>query len=178
LLHRLAFCSAVGLWVALATGCGYRTLYASSNPERFTVQVGQVLVPEVVAAQAAASGARAELSAAGRLSSDSGGPRLIVDVLRVDEASRGIHVQPAGPQPQAAGMSVAVTVRGRVFQAGVQEPELDTGDVRRAVQVSGDSDPRADSAAYDEAVRDAAERAGRAVAKAALGIPEPADEAP
>ena len=83
-----------------------------------------------------------------------------------------------GTAPVAAGMSVAVTVRGRVFKAEAQEPELDTGDVRRAVQISGDADPRTDGAAYDLALRSAAERAGRAVARVALGIPEAADESP
>ena len=75
-------------------------------------------------------------------------------------------------------MSIAVTVRGRIFQNENQEPRLDTGDVRRSVQLTGDSDPRADSAAYDVALRAAAERAGRAVGRLALGIPEPSDETP
>ena len=140
------------------------------------MQVGQVLVPETLAVQAAASGARAELASAGALASAEGYPRLVLDVLRIDELSRGIHVQDG--QPRAGGMSVAVTVRGRVFRADGQEPALDSGDVRRAVQVAGDADPRADGAAYDEAVRAAAERAGRAAARFALGIPEAADEAP
>jgi hypothetical protein len=172
------FWSVAGLWVVLAVGCGYRALYGHSDGERLAVQVGRVLVPEALAAQSVASGARAELSAAGLLGSGADGSRLVVDLLRVDELSRGIHVQRAGSQPAAAGMSVAVTARGRVFQAGAQEPRFDTGDVRRAVQIAGDADSRADSAVHDEAVRDAAERAGRAVARAALGVPEPADEAP
>ena len=135
-----------------------------------------MLVPEPFAAQAAASGVRSELAAAALLANDDQFPRLVLDVLRVDELSRGIYVQ-AG-QPRAAGMSIAVTVRGRVFQAENQEPHIDTGDLRRSSQVSGDSDPRADSAAYDSALRSAAERAGRAVARIALGIPEPNDEPP
>ena len=118
---------------------------------------------------------RSELAAAGLLASGAQYPRLVIDVLRVDELSRGIHVQ-AG-QPRAAGMSIALTVRGRIFRAENQEPTLDTGDLRRAVQLSGDADPRADSAAYDTALRSAAERAGRAIARVALGIPEPNDEA-
>ncbi len=65
----------------------------------------------------------------------------MVDVLRVDELSRGIHVQAGSGQPGAAGMSVAVTARGRVYRAGGQEPESDTGDVRRSVQISGAADP-------------------------------------
>jgi hypothetical protein len=122
------------------------------------------------------SGARSELAASGLLASGGRGPRLVIDVLRVDEASRGIHVQ--GGQPVAAGTSVAVTVRGRVFQGEASEPTLDTGDLRRAVQLTGDADPRADGAAYDQALRAAAERAGKAVARVALGIPEPGDETP
>jgi hypothetical protein len=168
----------MGLWVELAIGCGYRSLYAHAEGERLAVQVGQVLVPETLAAQSVASGARAELSAAGMLATGGEAPRLVVDVLRVDESSRGIHVQVGSSQPVAAGMSIAVTARGRVFKPGAPEPLLDTGDVRRAVQVAGDADPRLDGAAYDEGVRDASERAGRAVARAALGIPEPSDDAP
>ncbi len=171
-------CSLAGLWVVLASACGYRSLYAHTEGERLAVQVGQVMIPETLAAQSVASGVRAELSAAGMLASGGAAPKLIVDVLRVDESSRAIHAQRDANQPLAAGMSIAVTARGRVFQAGSPEPQLDTGDVRRAVQVSGAADPRTDSAAYDEAVRDAAERAGRAVARAALGIPEPSDEMP
>jgi hypothetical protein len=135
-----------------------------------------MLVPEMTAAEAALNGARAELAAAGRLAEGSDFPRLSLDLLRVDEVSREIHVQ-AG-QPVAAGMGVAVVVRGRVLLAPEQEPALDTGDVRRGAQLAGDTDPRVDSAAYDQAVRAAAERAGRAAARMALGIPEPNDEAP
>jgi hypothetical protein len=135
-----------------------------------------VLIPEPLAVQAAASGVRSELAAAGLLASDTRAPRLVLDVLRVDELSRGIHVQSG--QPRAAGMSVALTVRARVFAADGAEPRLDTGDVRRSVQLTGDSDPRVDSAAYDVALRSAAEHAGRAVARMALGIPEPNDDPP
>jgi hypothetical protein len=165
-----------GLWAVLLTGCGYHSVYGQPASERLSVQVGQVLIPEPIATQAAANGVRSELAAAGLLANDAQFPRLVIDILRVDELSRGIYVQ-AG-QPRAAGMSIALTVRGRVFQAENQEPRLDTGDLRRSVQLSGDPDSRADSAAYDVALRSAAEHAGRAVARIALGIPEPNDEAP
>jgi hypothetical protein len=65
-----------------------------------------------------------------------------------------------------------------VFAADSSEPLLDTGDLRRAAQETGDADPRVDGSAYDVALRAAAERAGRAAARAATGIPEPEDEAP
>ena len=138
--------------------------------------MGQNLVPETGAAQAALSGARAELATMGRLASEPGFPRLTIDLLRIDEVSRGIHVQSG--QPQASGMGVAVVVRGRLSGATEQDPVLDTGDVRRGVQISGDAEPRRDSAVYHQAVRAAAERAGRAAARMALGIPEPNDDAP
>ena len=173
----MRFCGIAALWVELASGCGYRSVYAQRAGDQLSVQVGQILIPRALAAQSAASGARAELSAAGMLASGDGTPRLVIDVLRIDELSRGIHVANTG-QPAASAMSIALTARGRVFKRGSQEPELDTGDLRRAVQVAGDVDPREDSSAYDEAVRAAAEQAGRAIARAALGIPEPAEEAP
>ncbi|MEP7048991.1 MAG: hypothetical protein ABJB12_01510 [Pseudomonadota bacterium] len=160
----------------LASGCGYRSVLAARAPQHFAVLAGQTLIPETIAVQAALSGARSELATGGQLAQDTGSPRLVIDVLRVDEVSRGIHVQ--GGQPVAAGMSIAVVVRARVFAGDNQEPTVDTGDLRRGVQVSGDADPRADSAAYDVALRSAAERAGRAAARAALGFPEPADELP
>ncbi len=160
----------------LLCGCGYHPVYGRPATERLSVQVGQVLIPEPLAVQAAASGVRSELAAAGLLANGPQFPRLVLDVLRVDELSRGIHVQSG--QPRAAGMSIALTVRGRIFSAENQEPRLDTGDLRRSVQLSGDSDPRADSAAYDQALRSAAEQAGRAVARIALGIPEPNNDPP
>ena len=165
-----------GLCAALAAGCGYRSVLAPANSLELSVQLGQVLVPETTAAQEVASGARSELAAAGKLGSGAGARRLLLDVLRVDELSRGIHVQSGAPR--AGAMSVAVTVRGRILSGDGQEPSFDSGDMRRAVQLAGDDDPTADSAAYELALRQAAERAGRAVARAALGIPEPADETP
>ncbi len=174
--RQLCFFALAGLWVALVAGCGYHSVYGHAASERLSVRIGQVLIPEVAAAQAAASGVRSELAAAGLLASGTQFPRLVLDVLRVDELSRGIQVQDG--QPRASGMSIALTVRARVIQGENQEPRLDTGDVRRSVQLSGDSDPRTDSNAYDVALRAAAERAGRAVARMALGIPEPNDESP
>jgi hypothetical protein len=70
-----------------------------------------VLVPEPLVAQAAVTGARVELARAGRLSAGEAFPRLALDILRVDEVSRAIHVQSG--LPIAGGMGVAVVVRGR-----------------------------------------------------------------
>jgi hypothetical protein len=176
LRRSLCFCTTYGLCAVLAAGCGYHSVYAQPASQPLSVQLGQILIPEPLAAQSAASGARAELAAAGLLGHDSEFPRLVIDVLRIDEVSRAIHVETG--HPVAGGMSIAVVIRARVFAADGQEATLDTGDVRRGVQDSGDPDPHVDSAARDIALRSAAERAGRAAARAALGIPEPDDEAP
>jgi hypothetical protein len=135
-----------------------------------------MLVPDTAAAQAALSGARAELAAAGHLASGDSYPRLTIDILRVDERPRGIHVQSGSPA--AAGADIAVALRGRVVNASGQDTAIDTGDVRRAVSIAGNADPRADGAEFDQALRSAAEQAGRAVARIALGLPEPNDEQP
>ncbi len=174
--QRLDFCWALGLWATLAFGCGYRSVFPRTDERAFAVQIGQNLIPEPLVAETAAHAARAELAAAGALAEGSTYPRLVVDVLRVDELSRGVYKQ--GDQPRAGGMSIAVVVRGRIFEAQGQEPSADSGDVRRAAQLAGDAEPRADSTARDDALREAAERAGIAVAKIALGRPEPEDEAP
>ena len=176
LRRSLCFCLTHGLWAVLIAGCGYRSVYAQPGTQHLSVQLGQILIPEPAAAQAVASGARDELATAGLLGTGADFPRMVLDILRVDEVSRGIHVE-AG-RPTAGGMSIAVLVRARVFASDSTEPIRDTGDVRRAVQETGDADPHADGAAYDIALRAAAERAGRAAARAAIGIPEPAEEAP
>jgi hypothetical protein len=168
----------VALRVAITStgaGCGYRAVYAGAG-QKMAVVAGEMLVPDVNAAQAALSGARAELAASGRLASGSAYPRLAIDVLRVDEVSRGIHVQSG--QPVATGMGVAVVVRGRLQITAEQEPAVDTGDIRRSAELAGNADPRADSAVFAQAVRAAAERAGHAAARVAVGIPEPDDEGP
>jgi hypothetical protein len=167
----------ISLLFSLLAGlsCGYHPLYAE-RPTVLSVVAGELLVPEFNATQAALSGAKSELAAARRLAEGGGFPRLVIDLLRVDEVSRGIHVQ--GGLPVAGSMSIAVVVRGRVLAGPDQDAELDTGDLRRASQTAGSSNVRADSVAYDNAIRSAAERAGRAAARAVLGIPEPSDEPP
>ncbi|HEY0469875.1 MAG TPA: hypothetical protein VGC79_37070, partial [Polyangiaceae bacterium] len=75
--YRQRFCALAGLWVALLSGCGYRSVYGQAGTEQLSVQVGQVLIPEPIAAQAAASGVRSELAAAGLLASDARFPRLV-----------------------------------------------------------------------------------------------------
>jgi hypothetical protein len=109
-----------GLWATLGLSCGYRSSYAHPPAARLSVQIGQLLVPGASAAQSAMSGARAELAASGLLAGGTEFPRLVIDLLRTDEVSRGVYVRSG--QAYAAGMGVAVTVRGRVFVADKPDP--------------------------------------------------------
>ena len=170
----------ITLVLIVLSGCGYRAVYGTQRPEkRLAVIVGGQRVPSPGAVEAALSGARAELSAAGVLGSGEGYPRLELDILRVDEVGIGIAATPAGTRrlPTARGSGVAVVVRGLVYdRPGI--PARDSGDVRRAEYVAAGESIHVDSRTYDAAVRSAARRAGRAVARRVLGIPEPADEVP
>jgi hypothetical protein len=168
------------LVAALMLGaCGYRAVYSAERPtQRLSVRVGAPRSPDLAAAEAAVSGARAELSSAGVLGADGTFPRLDVEVLRVDEVGTGVAESPRhGNVPEARGSGVAVVVRGLVYeQPGIVA--RDSGNVRRAEWVSSASGSADGAMTYDAAVRAASRRAGRAVARRVLGIPEPANEAP
>jgi hypothetical protein len=173
-MQRFFFRSLLFISCGLATGCGYHPAFSTVASERLGVVAGTVLVPDSGTLAAVIAGARSELERTGVLGPEATYPRLEVDVLRVDEVSSGVTA--AGASPIARGMGVAVVGRGRVVREPGAAPESDTGDLRRTSFLAGDSDPRVDSTLYDAALRGAAERVGRDVAKAALGIPEPADE--
>jgi hypothetical protein len=54
-------------------------------------------------------------------------------------------------------------------------PSLDTGDFSRAAQFAAGATPSADAELRSRAVRDAARSLGRALGRAVLGLPEPAE---
>lgn len=116
------------------------------------------------------AGARRELGRAGALKS-SGYPRLVVELVRVDETSAGIAA--VADQPAARGSRVAVVVRGWV-ESSEGAAERDTGDVRREERVAT-AGVGPDTQRNVQAVREAARAAGEAVARRVLGEPEPSD---
>jgi hypothetical protein len=120
--------------------------------------------------QAAVGGVRSELGAAEAL----GGafPQVVVEVLRVDERSIGIRSMSNG-FPLARGSEIVVVARAVVREAPGKAPTFDTGDMSRSAQFAAGTSPTADAAARSRAVRDAARRVGKALARAVLGLPEP-----
>ena len=164
------------LAAAHASGCGYRSavMMTPSYEGRLSVVAAPFFTPHPEAAASALFGAREELSSAGAL----GGqryPRLVVEVVRVDELPAGIAA-PEGGLPLGRGSDVGVTAHGWIEAEEGSPPSHDTGDVRRVETVAQGSDPVAASVAAADAVRSAAREAGRAVARRALGLAEPAIE--
>jgi hypothetical protein len=163
------------LAAAQTPACGYRSAITSSpRVARLSVSAAPFSTPHPEAAAAALFGAREELSSAGAL----GGqpyPRLVIEVVRVDELPAGIAA-PAGGAPLGRGADVGVTAHGWIEDAEGAAPAHDTGDVRRVETVAQGTDPVQGSVSTSEAVRSAAREAGRAVARRALGLAEPAIE--
>lgn len=157
----------------LCTSCGYRSLNANHDTpdSRLAVTPAPLRSPQGFALEAAVAGARLELGRAGALKS-SGYPRLVVELVRVDESSAGIAA--VADAPLARGSAVSVVVRGWVESSFEATPERDTGDVRRVERVATTA-VGADSQRNAQAVREAARAAGEALARRVLGEPEPSD---
>lgn len=160
----------------LLAACGYRSAYASGAPdERLTVAGAELASPHVAALEAALAGTRAELLRHGALAAGTAYPRVVVELVRVDEVGVGIRATP-GPGPLATGASVGVTARAWVVARAGAEPERSTGDVRRIVTVAQGGDALADREAFEEAALAAARLTGEGLASRVLGIVEPAVE--
>jgi len=130
---------------------------------------------------AAIAGARDELSKAGVLSADGDYPRLVIEVLRVDEWPRGIAALPMGGQtqpriPLGRGSSVAVVGRAWVIEAEGKAPVRDTGDVRRSDTYATEATQTAEALQFSAAASSAGRKLGRALAQRVLGEPTPAME--
>ena len=155
--------------------CGYRSaVMAPSYAGRLAVVAAPFATPHPEAAAAALFGAREELSSAGAL----GGrpyPRLVIEVVRVDELPAGVSASAAGV-PLGRGSDIGVTAHGWIEDEVGAAPSHDTGDVRRVETVAQGTDAVQGSVSTAEAVRSAAREAGRAVARRALGRIEPAIE--
>lgn len=158
------------VWLLLAGlacgGCGYRPAYGGTAPStRLSIAVAPSRSPESGALASVISGLRSELSRAGALSSGSEYPRVVVELVRINERGTGQTLtSPEGggaPSPLASGALVGVTARAWVEIAPGQV-ERDTGDVRRTSAFGSQA-----SASFDAAQREAAlMSAGRAVGEA------------
>lgn len=160
-----------GLVVGLL-GCGYQPLYSSQSGRHYDVVAGHYATASFEAVQVAVAGVRSELGAAQALGS--GFPRVVVEVLRVDERSIGVGSK-SNETPLARGSEIVVVGRAQVFQSEGAPAVIDTGDLSRAAQFASGASPSADAAHRARAVRDAARALGKALGRAVLGIPEPAE---
>lgn len=170
----------LGLFAILmlaTSGCGYHAAYGGDAPAyRLTVSGAALHAPYPEALQAALAGARAELAKTGVLASGTGYPRLVVELVRVDEMAAGIAaVETArGSLPLARSTAVGVVVRGWVLERDGAPPTRDSGDVRRVETIAETADVALAGAHTDDALTAAGRAAGEAVARRVVGIAEPA----
>jgi hypothetical protein len=160
----------VALWCL--PGCGYHAVYGSSDGPRYDVVAGRVATSSFEVVEAATAGVRSELGPAGALGS--GYPRVVVEIVRIDE--RSIGVRSAGnASPLARGSEVVVVGRAHVQERLEGPITRDTGDISRSAQFAAGITPSADAASRSRALRDAARTLGKALGRAVLGLPEPAE---
>ena len=153
-----------------STACGYRPVYGGSEARRYEVVAGHYATSSFEAVQAALGGVRSELGAAEVLGT--GFPRVVVEVLRVDERSIGVG-STGNDGPLARGSEVVVVGRAQVFESASAAASIDTGDISRSAQFASGATPTADATARARAVRDAARAVGKALGRAVLGLPVP-----
>jgi hypothetical protein len=166
-----------GLLLAAAvvsTGCGYHSTLDRAPEQRLTVVAAPFRTPHAEAVQEALNGAREELARAESLGSG-GFPRLVVEVVRVDELPAGIQALP-GQTPLGRGSDFGVTARAWVEEREGSPASRDTGDVRRVETVAQGADSVSSALAATDAIRASARQVGRALALRVLGIPEPSIE--
>jgi hypothetical protein len=174
-------------WVA-ASSCGYGAVYGGAGAERLHVKLVRTLVPDVVASDEVAAGARDELALGGALEPGDGFPRLEIEVLREDEASEGIArgASPAGaggltPSPVARATDVGLVARAWVVSAPGSAPESDTGDMRTEEVLAVDGTPGSPDVTGDmfhfaDGLRAAARRLGHKLALRVLGEPAASED--
>jgi len=161
---------------ALCASCGYHAAYGRGEPHfRLSVSGSALASPHPEAIQAALAGARAELARSGALASGGGYPKLVVEVLRVDEVAAGIAAtsSPGGTVPLARASAIGVSGHAWMVEREGAEPSRDTGDVRRLETVAQGEDSVGGDAAVRDAAISAARGLGEALARRALGIAEP-----
>ena len=194
---RRAACVALALsgLAASIAGCGYHPVYgpgSAAEGARFCVVGVSPLVADTAAVAEVEAGLRQELARAGALRSGGGYPRVVVEVLRMDEMSEGIAAVPGGTRgteiagtpirpplplaPLARGTRVGVLARAWIEPSAGAARERETGDMRTTDVRRAESDPRLEALRQDDAARAAARRLGARLARRILGEPETSDE--
>lgn len=169
----------LSLLLALVAGCGYRAVYGGGQPERLHVKLMRTMVPDAIASDEVASGLREELARQGALDVGDGYPRVEIEVLRADEASEGIAAGANGPLARAT--DVAILGRAWLVRSPGASPESDSGDMRAQEVITldvtqGVLDPRASGLHHADALRAAARRLGRKLARRVMGQPAASED--
>lgn len=168
---------AVALALAVLSACGYRPLYGGEGPARGE-SFGVVGAPPLVADGAVVSeveaGVRSGLARAGRLASGDAYPRVVVEVVRIDNESEGIAA--VAGTPLARGTRVGITARAWIERSAGADHERDTGDLRAVDVMAVEGDARLEALRWADASRASARRLGGRLARALLGEPVAADD--
>jgi hypothetical protein len=178
---KLARFTAPVLAIALAAACGYRSANDATRDAPgggYSLAAAPARSPQLDVLAAALAGARVELSREGALRSGSAYPRVVVELVRVDEVAAGIAATDVGGSalPLARGSSVGVTARAWVEERAGGPPSRDSGDLRRIETVAQSGEVLASHLAQEDAARAAARRAGASAARRVLGLVEPGSE--
>ena len=157
-------------------GCGYEPVYSTERPEvRLSVEAAPYATPNLEAVAATVSGVRRSLSTAGVLRPGDGYPRVMVEVVRVDERAAGMIAEesPNGiERPSARAASLGVVGRAWVEEVERGPRTRDTGDVRRTATYAVGSTTLTEEPRYEGALRSAAHALGQALGRRILGEPE------
>lgn len=174
-MPKLGITASLALSAALP-GCGYEPVYSTERPEiRLTVQAAPYGAPHLEAVAATVSGVRRSLSSAGVLRPGDGYPRVVVEVVRVDERAAGVIAEDAGDgtdRPAARAASLGVVGRAWVEEVERGPRTRDTGDVRRTATYAVGSGTLAEQPRYEVALRGAGHALGQALGRRILGEPE------
>ena len=170
---------ALSCLVLVAASCGYRAAYGGEGQARLRVKLVRSLVADAVAADEVASGVREELAAEGSLESGDGWPRAEIEVLRASESSEGVAARAGAPF--ARGIDVGIVGRAWIVPEAGAAHEHDTGDLRAeeviAVdQTGGAADPLSGEFHGADALRAAARKLGRKLARKLMGHPVASEE--
>lgn len=150
--------------------CGYHSALDRAPERRLAVVAAPFATPHAEAVQEVLNGVREELARAEALGTG-GYPRVVVEVVRVDELPAGIQA-PNGETPLGRGSNLGVTARAWVEEREGSTASLDTGDVRRVETVAQGADSVGSGLAASDAIRASARRVGRALALRILRVPE------
>jgi hypothetical protein len=171
------------LSLLLLAACGYHAVYGGGGEERLHVKVVRAQVPDAAACDEVASGVRDELARGGALEAGEGYPRVEIEVLGASAVSEGVAA--VAGEPVARGTGVGVVARAWIARGPGAPPESDTGDLRAedtiavdrtAAPGAGAADPRAASFHDVDALRAAARRLGRSLARKLMGLPASSED--